>query len=44
LRHIRIGHQSEEAVEVLAGLKDGEQVIRHPPSELADGTRASGQP
>lgn len=44
LRHIRIGHQSEEAVEVLSGLEDGEKVIRHPPNELADGARVSVQP
>lgn len=44
LRHIRIGHQGDEAVEVLSGLEDGEQVIRHPPSELADGIRVSVQP
>lgn len=44
LRHIRIGHQTEEAVEVLSGLEDGEKVIRHPPNELADGARVSVQP
>ncbi|HJS92453.1 MAG TPA: efflux RND transporter periplasmic adaptor subunit [Steroidobacteraceae bacterium] len=44
LRHIRIGHQNEEVVEVLSGLEDGEKVIRHPPNELADGARVSVQP
>lgn len=41
LRRISIGHQSDEAVEILSGLKDGEEVIEHPPNELADGMRVS---
>ncbi len=41
LRHISIGHRSDEAVEILSGLKDGEKVIEHPPNEVADGIRVS---
>ena len=43
LRHITVGHRSEEAVEVLSGLEDGEKVIRHPPNGLVDGARVSVQ-
>lgn len=41
--HIRIGRQSDEAVEILSGLKEGERVIKHPPNELGDGVRVSVQ-
>jgi HlyD family secretion protein len=41
LRHIRIGHQSEDAVEVLSGLAAGEAVIKHPSNDIADGSRVS---
>lgn len=44
LHHIRIGHQNEEAVEILDGLKDGEQLVTHPPNELSDGARVSVTP
>ncbi len=42
-RRVRIGHQSDESVEILSGLKDGDEVIKHPPNELADGARVSVQ-
>jgi HlyD family secretion protein len=44
IRHVRLGHRNEEAAEVLSGLADGETVVRHPPNELADGSRISVQP
>lgn len=43
LRHVRIGHENDEAVEILSGLKDGDEVIKHPPNELGDGARVSVQ-
>lgn len=43
IRHVLIGHLNDEAVEVLSGLKDGEEVIKHPPNELSDGSRVSVQ-
>ena len=43
MRHIRIGHENDEAVEILSGLKDGERVVKHPPNELGDGVRVSVQ-
>jgi HlyD family secretion protein len=43
MRHIRIGHQNDEAVEIRSGLKDGDRVVKHPPNELADGVRVSVQ-
>jgi HlyD family secretion protein len=43
IQSVRIGHQNDEAVEVLSGLKDGEEVIKHPPNELADDSRVSVQ-
>jgi HlyD family secretion protein len=41
IRHVGIGHENDEAVEVLSGLTDGERVVEHPPNELADGARVS---
>ena len=43
MRHIRIGHQNDEAVEIVSGLSDGDTVIKHPPNELGDGARISVQ-
>ena len=43
IRHIRIGHENDEAVEILSGVKDGERVVEHPPNELADDVRVSLQ-
>lgn len=42
-RRVRIGHQSDESVEILSGLKDGDEVVKYPPNELADGARVSVQ-
>lgn len=44
LRHIRIGHHNDDAVEILGGLRDGERVITHPPNEIFDGARVSVTP
>ena len=41
LRHIRIGHYNDEAVEILSGLTVGERVITHPPNDLAPNARVS---
>lgn len=41
MRHIRIGHQNDEAIEILSGLEDGEMLVKHPPNELSDGARIS---
>lgn len=43
IRHIRIGHENDEAVEILSGVKDGERVVEHPPNELGDDVRVSLQ-
>lgn len=43
IRHVRIGHENDEAVEILSGLADGDEVIKHPPNEVADGSRVSAQ-
>lgn len=43
VRHIRIGHENDEAIEVISGLKDGEMLVKHPPNELGDGARISTQ-
>ena len=43
MRHIRIGRQNDEAVEILSGLKNGERVVEHPPNELGDGVRVAVQ-
>lgn len=44
LRRVGIGHQSDEAVEILSGLKGSETVIQHPPNELAAGARVAVPP
>lgn len=44
LRHIRVGHHNEEAVQVLSGLESGERVIAHPPNNLAPGARVAVRP
>ncbi len=41
LRHIRIGHHNDAAVEILSGLKAGERVITHPPNDLEPGGRVT---
>ena len=38
-RDVEIGQQSGLAAEVLSGLGEGEEVVVHPESDLADGTR-----
>lgn len=43
LRRVHIGHESDEAVEILSGLADGEKVIKHPPNDVVDGSRVSVQ-
>jgi HlyD family secretion protein len=40
-QRVRIGHSNDEAVEVVSGLKDGQEVIEHPPNDLVDGSRIS---
>lgn len=40
-REVRIGHYNSVAAEILSGLRANEQVVRHPPNELADGSRIS---
>jgi HlyD family secretion protein len=38
-RKVEIGHRTDIAVEILAGLSEGEQVILHPSNEVRDGVR-----
>jgi HlyD family secretion protein len=38
-RDVQIGHRNESEAEILGGLSEGEQVILHPPNQLADGMR-----
>jgi RND family efflux transporter MFP subunit len=42
LRPISIGAADRERVEVLAGLRDGDAIVVHPPVSLADGAQVSG--
>lgn len=44
VRDVEVGHRNESEAEILAGLRDGEQVILHPPNQLADGTRVRARP
>lgn len=39
LREVQIGHRGALEVEVVKGLAAGEQVVRHPSNDLADGRR-----
>jgi len=41
LRRVRVGHQSAQAVEIVAGLGRGATVIRHPTDQITDGVRIS---
>ncbi len=38
-REVTIGHRSARDVEILAGLEEGEQVVRHPSNDVDDGKR-----
>lgn len=42
-RAVQIGHRNQTEAEVLAGIASGDQVILHPPNELADGARVRTQ-
>jgi len=39
IRNVRIGMRGTDMAEVLGGIREGEQVITHPPNELQDGMR-----
>jgi len=38
-RDVEVGHRNESEAEILAGLSEGQQVILHPPNQLAAGMR-----
>lgn len=40
-RVVQLGHQGDTEVEIRSGLSAGERVVRHPPNELADGSRVT---
>lgn len=40
LRRVQVGHRSDAAAEITAGLESGDEVILYPSDELTDGTRA----
>ena len=42
-QRVEIGHRNESEVEILKGLNEGEQVILHPPNQLADGMRVRAE-
>jgi HlyD family secretion protein len=42
-RAIRIGHLNDEFAEVLAGLRENEEVVVNPPNSLQDGARMRGR-
>jgi HlyD family secretion protein len=39
-RDVTVGHRSSDAVEIVAGLEVGDEVVAHPRRELAEGQRA----
>jgi HlyD family secretion protein len=39
LREVRVGHQNGQAAEILAGLREGEEVLVHPPDAVREGLR-----
>jgi HlyD family secretion protein len=39
-RDVAVGHRSSDAVEIVAGLEAGDEVVAHPRRELAEGQRA----
>jgi HlyD family secretion protein len=40
-RQVEVGHRSTLEVEIISGLRAGEQVIRHPSNQLREGTRVA---
>jgi hypothetical protein len=42
-RQVKMGHSNQVEAEVLNGLRDGEQVILHPPNQLRDGVRVQAE-
>lgn len=42
-RIVQIGHRNVLEAEVIAGLADGDTVVRHPPNQLADGARVGAE-
>ncbi len=42
-RTIEIGHRSDQAAEILSGLREGDRVIIHPGDEIADGVRVKAR-
>lgn len=43
-RQVTVGHESATVSEILAGLKEGDLVIRHPTDRVADGVRVRPRP
>ncbi|HJT71367.1 MAG TPA: HlyD family efflux transporter periplasmic adaptor subunit [Terriglobales bacterium] len=39
VKDVEIGHRNESEAEILSGLREGEQLVDHPPSEISDGMR-----
>jgi HlyD family secretion protein len=38
-RQVQVGHQGTFEVEILSGLKEGEEVLLHPSNQIKDGLR-----
>lgn len=43
LREVGVGHQNEDAAEIVEGLVEGERVILFPPAELQEGDHVRGE-
>lgn len=43
-REVTIGHRGARDVEIVAGLEEGEQVVRHPSNDVDDGKRVEIKP
>jgi HlyD family secretion protein len=41
VRRVEVGHRSAAEVEVLSGLAEGQEIVLHPPNDLADGAKVT---
>ncbi len=42
-RAVKVGHQNNEAAQIIEGIAEGERVVLHPPNQLTDGASVSVQ-
>ena len=43
LRPVSVAGHAQDRVEILAGLREGDEIVKSPPSPLTDGTPVTGE-